>query len=153
VSRIKASEVLQPKSKFDRTLANLERMRIWEHTPAAVDLDVQIVREAIALSQEEKCPRSIKLRALSLAHKIVKETFIDRTIPTVHRVGALDALAALPLADGEREANPVTSEEQARAESIALLRGVLARLESMAPGANAARPGLVLLREGDRAAG
>ena len=144
---------LRPKSRFDRTLATIARQRVWEFIPNAIKLEASIVNQAIEIAMDPNCPRPTKIRALNLAHKVLKESFEDRCLPTVHRVGALEAIAALPLRDGESESNPITDEDKARAEVVTLLKDVLTELRASSTQQVATtRPGLVLLR-GDRAAG
>jgi len=116
-------EVLKPREEFDRLLARLEQQRIWQHTPEAVDLDITIVRSAIAMANEEKCPRSIKLRAWALAHRIVKETFVDRTIPAVSRVDHRHLIDRLPMSKEDIAAESVQTKEQ---REIAAARALLA---------------------------
>jgi len=147
---------------MDRMLARLEQQRIWEHTPEAIDLDIRIATEAMALASEldsagkPVASPSIRLRAWTLVHQIVKETFVDRTIPTVARVDATAAVMALPLPPGEvPDQVPGQSQEDAlKSESVALLRGILAKLENGAPATNGGKLGLILLRDAeDRHAG
>jgi len=171
--------VIRPRSNFDREMARLEQKRIWEFTPDAVDLDIHIATEALAMveatdeSGKPLCPPAVRLRAMELIHTIVKETFVDRTIPTVSRVEAAAAVMALPPPAGYvAEPLPGQTEQDSKAESITLLRQVLARqgevlirlqaLEAAgaAPAEDGDAPvkprfGLVLLRreEDDRAAG
>lgn len=146
---------------MDRLLARLEQQRIWEHVPEAVDLDIRIATDAMALASEVDqdgkpvATPTVRLRAWALVHQIVKETFIDRTIPTVARVDATAAIMSLPMAEGElpEQVQGQTAEQTSKQESIALLRGVIALLQQGTNG-NGAKPGLVILRDAeDRRAG
>lgn len=143
---------------MDRLLARLEQQRIWEHTPEAIDLDVRIMTEAMDLASQvddkgqPTASPSIRLRAWTLVHTIIKETFIDRTIPMVTRVEASAAIMNLPLEPGAVPEQVAGSEEQAsKAETIGLLRGILAKLEN--GDAKGEKPGLILLRDEERHAG
>lgn len=155
-------QVVKPRTAFDRRLARIEQQRVWEFVGKTVLQDAEaIVKceeyaiEAYRLSTsplpDGSAPTlTMRLRAMSVcrdfmetAHRIRKETFQDRTIPTLARVEGVDVLNALPAPDDELNAGPViTDEEKARRESIALMRSAIALLER----GGAERPGLVLLR-------
>lgn len=115
-------QVIKPKTAFDRRLARLEQQRIWEYVGKTVLDDAEAIRraeelalEAYALSTaplpDGAAPSlTMRLRAMSVckdfmefAHRVRKETFQDRTIPTLQRVQVTEAIGALPMADDERE--------------------------------------------------
>lgn len=115
--------VIRPRGEFDRRLAHLERKRIWEHTPAAIDLDITILGRAVALADDvdkalvglEKGSTKwaalarVQLEALKFGHSIVVETFLDRTIAPIQRIDMLAAIAKLPGTnedDGDPEKRP-----------------------------------------------
>jgi len=149
----KGSGVLKLRSSFDRRLARLEHQRIWEHTPAAIDLAVEIVQRAVAMSNEDGATRMERIRALDLAHRVNKEIFVDRTIPVLNRIEATAAVMALPMADVERDAAEVEagSVEAMRVETHRMMRELLARAIGNGSAAlESSRPGLILLpRNGD----
>lgn len=149
-----AVQVLKPRSHMDRTMARLEHMKVWENVTGAVDRQLARIARLEQIAKDEKATRSTRIRADVAAARIDRETFLDRTLPVVKHVDHTAVMAMLPMAADESTQSPVTDEEKARAEAIALLRGLIAQLTSAAaPVSNGARPGLVLLREGDRAAG
>lgn len=114
--------VLTPRSSFDRRLARLEQQRIFEHTPAAVDLEIQIAREVWAMANEEKASQKQRLEALKFLHTVLKDTFLDRTIPVISRLEFGELVQRLPVsieeASEEAKGDP---EAKARAEFLALI--------------------------------
>ncbi len=103
-------EVIKPRSKFDRQMARIEQMRVWEYVSKSIADDVQgidfllrLAEEAYGLSNISGTTPAQQLRAMQAcadfiikAHQIRKETFHDRTIPTLARVDVTDAIRRLP---------------------------------------------------------
>jgi hypothetical protein len=159
-----APQVLKPKGQFDRRLARLEQQRVWEYVGKTVLDDMEAIaraaenaREAYALAEtldEDGNPLSmtlkLKCRAMALdferfAHQVRKETFQDRTIPTLARIDGVEALNFLPAPADEALGPVITDEEKSRQTAISLLRATIAMLETR----GVDRPGLILLRRDD----
>jgi len=129
-------ELLVARSDMDRLLAKREQQRIWELTPGAIDMDITIARSAMELAGRKKCQNQIKLRAWALAHRIIKETFIDRTIAAVHRIDVRQQAAVLPRSDSEQpkqDQNSIPAPIEAAAVAEAL-RQMRERAQSQANG-------------------
>ena len=124
MSRRRDVKVLRPKSPMDRRLARLEQMRVWEYVSQsvvddadAIDFLKRLAEEAYGLSNEPGATQTFRVRAMQAsadfidkAHKIRKETFHDRTIPTLQRIDVSEAMQRLP---GEDEAQPRQGDELA----------------------------------------
>ena len=123
---------------IDRTLVRRAHVQLFTETP-------ECIRYLAKVRDDETETTLNRIRATRL--------ILERTVASVHRIDATAAMMFLPLASGD--AQPTASEEdRVRAESLQLLKGILARLDQLTgdqPETRAARPGLVLLRRGDAA--
>lgn len=87
-----AGEVIVPKSRFDRQLARLAQMRMWEELPACLDYLARV-------RDDDTLRTADRIRACQL--------IIERTIPTVQQIDMRSLVAMLPGAieeDGSDEA-------------------------------------------------
>ena len=135
---------LTPHSNLDRRLARLEQQAVWEHAGKCVRDDIEeiermlgLAEQALAIGQSPEATPTIQLRALTVArecresaHRIRKETIIDRTIPVLERIDVRQLLAGLPGTAEEVEAegaaaaaHGLTGEQVERAIEVLLLVG------------------------------
>lgn len=93
--------VVQPRTRFDRTLARQAIARVFESLPGALTRDYRIMAEMKFLrSKDCKLPldeKRFQLAALEAEHKVLKETILDRTMPVLQRVDMRAMMAHLPL--------------------------------------------------------
>jgi hypothetical protein len=76
----------RPKSTLDKQLARLEAQRIWEEAPRAVARETARLAEIDRIAAAPDASPSLKLKCIELGHRIDRETFLDRTVPTLQRV-------------------------------------------------------------------
>lgn len=112
---------------MDRTLARLAQMRIWEALPGAVTraFQIQARAEQIRTSELTVAEKRAQLAALDLQFKVLKETILDRTVPTLQRIDMQTLMASVPMAsaevDAERAADPLAAERRAMREALRAL--------------------------------
>lgn len=156
-----SAKAIQPRSRFDRQMARIEQQIVWENSPEAVRRDLERIRyldtllaEAAGLQQVAVKPSEI-LRAIAaqrdivaLSHQIDKETLIDRTYPLLERVSHEDAMRVLPVPEAD---TTVVSSEDETQRLVAETHEMMRQLLAAGAGTNGdARPGLVLIRGGQR---
>ena len=157
--------VIKPRSKFDRELARIEQQCVWEFAAQTVRDDASAIARSEELALEAyrlgfpdnpeatKPTDTQRLRALTvcrefmaLAHTIRKETFQDRTFPSLARIEYSEAIDLLPASDAVEM--PAESEsERMIAETHSMVRRLLAELAA----GRGSHPGLVLIEGGRRA--
>lgn len=133
-----ASGIGEPKSKIDRLLKARGEGIFWDGFAAMAALYVGVALGIKKVSAQQ---------ASMLRHAI------DKGIPTVRSIEHHELDAKFPSADVENAVvDKTTDEDKRKAESVALLHAVIAKLSENAK-QSIDRPGLVLIRRGDPDAG
>lgn len=132
--------VMRPKTQIDRNLRRIAQIEIENAGPEAVRYVASVMRGDVEASTRDRLKAS--------------DLLLSRLIPTLQSMDVRALVAEFGLeplrpARSDESLPAVTDEEKSRRESIALLRGAIALLESH----GVERPGLVLLRRADAAAG
>lgn len=121
-------EVIKPRGRFDRMLHRIEQQRIFEHTPEAVDKNIEIAGRMMELADRARAEIErrdtairVELECLKAASALLIELFIDRTIPTLQRVDHKAVIAMLPSSPEEAAADgddPAVRERAALREAL-----------------------------------
>lgn len=148
-SSVAKTTVVRPK-KADKLMVRIATARLFDSLPGAITRAYRLMVAARMLRESEADikQKRFDLAAIDLEFKILKETILDRTVPTVARVDMQALMAMLPSEENETAVVEKVSDEQiAKQEAVSLLRGVIAKLSDPAAGGDPkARPGLVLIR-------
>jgi hypothetical protein len=146
--------VVKARSHIDRLLVNDSVTRIFDLLPSSITRAIKLQAEAQRINArvqsgkiEEKTARTL-MAGVDLQFRILKETVLDRCVPTLARVDMQALVAMLPNREAEKAVVEEMSDEQkAKHEAVVLLRAAIAKL-SATPAADG-RPELFIIRRDD----
>lgn len=128
---------VKPKNHFDRTLAQMARMIVWEELRPSIQANLECVTRLLgfadaaeAIYKDEKSTPTTKLRAIAVATEAINKavsiretTIISRCIPTVSRIDVEALIASLPMApeDAAQLTASTDDPEQQKLQAAAVL--------------------------------